>query len=477
MILILIAIPFFISLDTYKDIIAEQVKKNIDRELRIDGKISLNLLPIPEITLNQVSLSSIPQAKSKDLFKAKSVSGKLEITPLLRGKVIISNISLNNPTINLEVLPNGKATWEFEKERTITHTNKTTENHDVNTKDSDKEIPLMINNIRIRDGFLYYIEGKSRASIQNLDIDMDIKALKNIGQMKSDKPTAKKTSNQHWSNENIDLSILNLANANLKLGAKSIKSNDLICKNLSIKSELKNGILSIDSFSGELFKGKFTGSANISAKNHQALKFNLNLKDIHLHKILPSEHGIKITRGIINSDIKLQSSGSSQYSYIKNLKGEVRFHSNDGVITGIDLNQLVNSLRKPKNIDSLALGLSKSIGRGQTKFEKLESNASINNGIIDITQGELLADSVSAELKGKMNLENLSLDIMTKSKIMINDMPPIKIYFYGPIDDPKHKIDVKAIWGHLIKNSLTGAIKDLKKGKINPQDLLKGLFK
>ena len=113
--ILLLLIPFFVPLDKYKVIASQKVKEEIGRQLEINGPISLSLLPNPKINLKDIKLSSIPGAHYPSLFEAKEVTASVSLFSLLTGNIVISEIEVNNPVINLEYMANGSSSWDFSK--------------------------------------------------------------------------------------------------------------------------------------------------------------------------------------------------------------------------------------------------------------------------------------------------------------------------------------------------------------------------
>lgn len=475
LIVILVAIPFFISLDTYKEKISEQAKLHTGRDLTIAGKISLDLFPMPEVKLEKVSFSSIKGARSQVLFEAESLMARLEFMPLLKGNVVVSSIELVQPVINLERLKNGKASWEiqFPKEEPSKKTfSKSTEAKKEGVTSKEK-VPLAINNISITKGSLNYSDLTNKANIEDFNIKISLKDLYNLP---ISNPSGSRGSVGPWSKDKIDLSILGIANTNFAFNAKKITAADHQLDNFSIESELNESILKIKDLSGNILGGKFNGMGSFSGKPGQPIDFKLELKNAQIRDIAPEMNRIKITSGALDFAINIKSRGQSQYDYIKNLQGSINMIARDGVLSGINLEQITNALNKPRDIIVLGKNLSKGVGKGETPFSSLMNDVQIEKGIVSINKCELISANTAASMEGKVNLPAFTMDTLATVNSGIKNIPPIKVRLYGPIDNMQHKIDIKAIWQHLAKNALTGVVENLKKGKLDPKDLLKGVI-
>ena len=476
-IILLLIIPFFISLDSYKKIIAVQVKEHTGRDLKIDGTISLDILPMPQIKLTQLKLSSLPQAKNANFLEAETVSAKLALYPLLKGKIEISSLELKKPVINLERLKNGKGTWEFQNAKVSDSSASVpvTTVVSAESKNSPANLPFMINDISIQGGRLKYIDKEKNINLDDIDLNIAISDM--AGLIGSDHSSSTQVAGGHWSHKRIDLSGLGSANATIRLNIKKLTDGAFTFDNIAMKSELEDGVLKIRSLTGGLYGGTLEGSGSISGKTSQPMALKLTLKNAKVHNIVPEGGKIKVIGGIVDFACDIKSHGASQFDYIKNMNGIINLSGKDGRVSGIDLNKIIQVINKPTDINALVRGMEGAIGKGETVFSSLKSDVSIDKGIMNITKSELISNETSLVSVGKINLMQFTLDVLATINSGVKHIPPVTIHFYGSLDNPQHKIDVGAIWQYLVKHALTGVIDNLKQGKIKPQDLLKGIFK
>src|SRR5258708_809581 len=108
-----IAAPFFIPVDTYKAKLADAVKGATGRELKIDGKIGLSILPRLALEVNQVSFANAPGASSKDMATLAKLQVELKLLPILSGEIAVDKFVLVDPVIQLEVDKQGHPNWVF----------------------------------------------------------------------------------------------------------------------------------------------------------------------------------------------------------------------------------------------------------------------------------------------------------------------------------------------------------------------------
>lgn len=166
--ILLLLIPFFVPLDKYKVIASQKVKEAIGRELEINGPMSLSLLPNPEIKIKDIKLSSIPGGHYPSLFEAKEVTASVSLFSLLTGNIVISEIEVNNPVINLEHMANGSSSWDFSKSVSPK------KNSNGESSKNQEKSELYINSLKVIEAKINYIEAT------NTDSDLKVFEIDNL---------------------------------------------------------------------------------------------------------------------------------------------------------------------------------------------------------------------------------------------------------------------------------------------------------
>ncbi len=112
-IIALLAAPFLIPVETYKSELLAQVEKATGRKARIDGELSISLLPRVEFTAGKVSLGNVPGGKAPIMLSLGRLDVRVAVFPLLSGTVVIDSFVLEKPVINLEIDRQGRPNWVF----------------------------------------------------------------------------------------------------------------------------------------------------------------------------------------------------------------------------------------------------------------------------------------------------------------------------------------------------------------------------
>lgn len=109
----LVAVPYFIPVDTYKQQIAKAAREATGRDLSINGDFRLSLLPRIELEANDVVFANAPGASQAEMAKLEQLLVRLEILPLLTGEIEVGSFVLVEPVIHLEIDRQGRANWQF----------------------------------------------------------------------------------------------------------------------------------------------------------------------------------------------------------------------------------------------------------------------------------------------------------------------------------------------------------------------------
>lgn len=106
-------VPSFINWNTYKPEIVAQAREATGRDLAIDGDIGLKLLPAPALSVEQVRIANIEGAPTPEMATLKSLDVRVALLPLLSGEIQVESVRLVEPSIVLERLADGRASWDL----------------------------------------------------------------------------------------------------------------------------------------------------------------------------------------------------------------------------------------------------------------------------------------------------------------------------------------------------------------------------
>lgn len=164
-------VPRFVDLNQYKGQIESEVSKVLEREVKIEGKISLSLLPFPSVSINEIRLANDARSTRPDMLKIKRVSASVSWLPLLMKKISVQHIQFVKPEIVLEKYADGKANWDFllnlgqkdESKATLEGTQE-----EAGATDFD----VQVSRIDIEDGSIKYIDGKTEVKLDAINVQV-----------------------------------------------------------------------------------------------------------------------------------------------------------------------------------------------------------------------------------------------------------------------------------------------------------------
>lgn len=169
-IVILVAAPFFIPVETYKQQIAERTRDATGRELAIKGDFRLSLLPRLELEANDVTFANAPWAREPNMVTLDQLLIQLQIWPLLSGEVKVDSFVLVEPVIHLEIDENGRVNWDFAGEPA--------EPGEVTEKEVEAEEVLLrelsLGDVRLERGRVTYRDARSGDVFEASDINMAV---------------------------------------------------------------------------------------------------------------------------------------------------------------------------------------------------------------------------------------------------------------------------------------------------------------
>ncbi|MBT4489927.1 MAG: AsmA family protein [Rhodospirillaceae bacterium] len=112
--------PSFVNWNNHKADIIAAVRDATGRELAINGDISLRIIPAPALSVHDVRLAGLPDndkgtdGDAAPLLHLKALEVRVALAPLISGEVQVTSVGLIEPRLVLEVLPDGRANWQFE---------------------------------------------------------------------------------------------------------------------------------------------------------------------------------------------------------------------------------------------------------------------------------------------------------------------------------------------------------------------------
>ncbi len=133
---LIVALPHLIDSEFVKTRLLEHIEKTLGRELSVQ-EASLSIFPSPSMELMQVLVRDLDS--SQTLFKAKRLSIELQLFPLFFNEVIVNELVVETPQLNLRRNQNGE--WNLSRP-----------NHENQPTEGQFSRPPFIRNLSLLDG-------------------------------------------------------------------------------------------------------------------------------------------------------------------------------------------------------------------------------------------------------------------------------------------------------------------------------------
>ena len=141
LILFLASIIQWVDWNRYRDAVAQQISKAIDRPVSIDQGLSARLFPSVRLEVKGLAVGNPAGNYQEHFLAVENVRFELDMGALAQGQLRIREISLERPTLQLEVDPNGSPNWESDRGLTV------------------PVLPLPVSRVSVLDGTLTFGSG------------------------------------------------------------------------------------------------------------------------------------------------------------------------------------------------------------------------------------------------------------------------------------------------------------------------------
>ena len=289
-----------------------------------------------------------------------------------------------------------------------------------------------------------------------------------------------------WSDEPLDLSALNLMNADFDLKLQSLKVQEVKIGASELKGSLKNGVLTMNLARMAAYGGSGTAKVIVdSAGKTPKVTKTFAFKGVEALPLLTDAAGFDELEGKGDIELRLVAVGKSEAEMVKTVDGNGKFIFRDGAVKGFNLGAMV------RNVKSAFLD-SDADKRQQTDFSELSGTFKIQNGKVTNDDLFMAAPLFRVTGKGEASLPARTVNYRVKPKAVASatgqggktDLAGIAIpvIIKGPWHDISYAPDLTGAIENLAKDpaKAVGAVKDVvndvAKQPEKAVDAIKGLI-
>lgn len=107
----LFGLPYVIDWNGYRGVFEEEASRMLGREVRVQGNVSLRLLPSPYVHAEKLRIGgAIGEETGRPLFRAEEITMWLSVPPLLKGIVEARDAQIVKPVLELAIDAKGRST-------------------------------------------------------------------------------------------------------------------------------------------------------------------------------------------------------------------------------------------------------------------------------------------------------------------------------------------------------------------------------
>ncbi|MEL7108460.1 MAG: AsmA family protein [Pseudomonadota bacterium] len=113
LIIALVTVPFLVPASVYKAQIETAATQALSRDVILKGDPKISILPTLSANIDGVEVANPEGFSDPLMIEAGNLKASVKLLPLLSRRVEIAQITLNDPTVRLERLADGRTNWEF----------------------------------------------------------------------------------------------------------------------------------------------------------------------------------------------------------------------------------------------------------------------------------------------------------------------------------------------------------------------------
>ncbi len=202
-----------------------------------------------------------------------------------------------------------------------------------------------------------------------------------------------------------------ILDGDIKVG--KLKANGAILENIVIKVLAKNGIITVDPFSMNLYEGSMASTAVVNVqKNDPRIKVTLETKGVMVGPLIKDTTQQEKIDGALNANIDLSMVGETPDMIKKSLNGKGQLSFIDGAIIGIDLADTVRNVK-----GKLGIG-EKPKEKPRTDFAELKVPFTAKNGLVNTSGTSIVSPLLRIIATGDINLVKELLDLRIEPKVV-----------------------------------------------------------
>ena len=264
-----------------------------------------------------------------------------------------------------------------------------------------------------------------------------------------------------WSDEPIDLALLDRLSGTLTLAAEAIVLGPYRIEQADVDIAAGEGTLTLRSLGGRLFGGALEADGSLAGAPMPAGQAAVQLSDANIGAILRETAGGRAVSGKATIDGYFTLRGQTEREMVESLAGRVTITSDEGAVEGVDvpaISRQIAALSEADALDDIVSFVDRaeqSLSSGQTTIHSLDGIVRVQNGQVRIDGFEIVTDGGVGTINGTADLPAWQLDLTALFRLEEHaEAPPVGVHLGGPIDRPERRYLIEEMQAHLVKLGL-----------------------
>ena len=275
-----------------------------------------------------------------------------------------------------------------------------------------------------------------------------------------------------------------------KMNIAKLKAQGATVENLTVHILAKNGVITVDPLTLDLYKGSIISKAELNVqKDDPTTKMNLDAKGIQAGPLIKDTVKKEWIEGTLKAGFGLSMTGDTPETVKKTLTGQGEIVFTDGAVIGIDLADTVRSLQSKPGAGEAATE------KPKTDFAEFKIPFTAKDGLIRIDGTSLSSPLMRVTAGGTAHLATEALDLKINPKLVATlkgqgdtqarSGLTVPVLVTGTFSSPKVAPDIKGMLGsgmnldsEALKKQVLGGGSDPQQKTASPdvKDQIKGLL-
>lgn len=415
LILISVALIYFVDAGVYKPRLERAASEALGMEVRTGGRPGIALFPGLYVRFDDVHIRN----RGIEIASAKEARLEIALLPLLLKEIRIRRLGLQRPRISIKRDRDG--VFNFEKKKEVKESSST----------------LALNHLSFTDGVFLYEDEQSGDGFEMDEFNLDVRSLR--------------------VEEGNGEELLKHLSFTADFTCREIRTKDIVLSDVKYTGKGKDGVFAFNPVTMRLFHGQGSGSieADFSAPvPHYVVRSSL--AKFRIEEYFRTLSSKKVAEGSMDFAANLSMRGNTFKELTRSAEGEASLRGEHLTLYGNDLDSEFARFESSQNFNLVDVGafffagpiglvVTKgydfaSIFRGSegssSSIGKLLSDWRVESGIAQAKDVAMATNANRVALKGRVNFVNETYDDVTIALIDTHGCARVQQKISGPFGKP-----------------------------------------